>query len=167
MLFHFQVGNLLDVSYFSLTSYASKIRYFHFYLFEHSCLHRWLKRCVWWCYEQRRIARYSRGWGPFHQWGSYSPNAQEKIILTGSVARLTSANSQMPMSGPAYMDASVATPKLTANQHTMNGGDHLRVVERPDVHIIFPFWCSSDYSLSHVIQHVNYTQLPNFDNQEH
>ena len=48
-----------------------------------------------------------------------------------------SANKQMPMSGPAYIDASVATPRLTANQHTGNEGDHLCMVEHPDVHIIF------------------------------
>ena len=38
----------------------------------------------------------------------------------------------MPMSGPAYMHASIAIPELTANHHTENGWDHLRVVERPD-----------------------------------
>ena len=69
----------------------------------------------------------------------------------------TLANKQMPMSGPAYMHASIATPRLTANQHTGNGREHLHVVERPDVHIIFPSWYSSEYSLSSVIQHVNYT----------
>ena len=69
----------------------------------------------------------------------------------------------MPMSRPAYMDASIATPRLTANQHTGNGRDHLCIVEHPDVLIIFPSWCSSDHSLSHIIQHVNYTQVPNFD----
>ena len=94
---------------------------------------------------------------------SYCPNTHEKIILTGSAARLTSANKQMPTSGSAYMDASVATPRLTANQHTGNGQDHLRMVEHPDVHIIFPSWCSREYSLSCVIQHVDYTQVPNFD----
>ena len=87
------------------------------------------------------------------------PNTQEKIILTNLVARLVSANKQMPMSGPAYMHASIATPRLTANQHTGNGRDHLRMVERPDAHIIFPSWCSSEYSLSHITQHVNYTQV--------
>ena len=85
------------------------------------------------------------------------------MIFTGSTARLTSASKQMPMSGPAYMDASVVTPRLTANQHTGNGRDHLCMVERHDEHIIFPSWCSRDYSLSHVIQHMNYTQVPNFD----
>ena len=61
------------------------------------------------------------------------------------------------------MDTSVATPRLTANQHTRNGWDYLHIVERPNVHIIFPSWCSRDYSLSRIIQHVNYTQVPNFD----
>ena len=42
------------------------------------------------------------------------------------------------MSGPAYMHASIATPGLAANHHTGNGQDHLRIVERPDAHIIFP-----------------------------
>ena len=83
---------------------------------------------------------------------------KEKIIFTGLAARLTSANKQMP----AYMGASVATSRLTANQHTVNGRDHLCIVERPDVHIIFPSWCSSEYSLSCVIQHVNYTQVLKF-----
>ena len=64
------------------------------------------------------------------------------------------------------MHASIATPGLTANQHTGNGRDHLHMVERPDVHIIFPSWCSSDDSLSHIIQHMNYTQVPNFDKSE-
>ena len=74
----------------------------------------------------------------------------------------------MPMSGPAYMHASIATSGLTANQHTGNGRDNLRIVERPDAHIIFPSWCSSEYSLSRLTQHVNYTQVQNFDtNQEH
>ena len=41
---------------------------------------------------------------------SYCSNAQEKIIFTDSAALLTLANKQMPMSGSAYMDASVATP---------------------------------------------------------
>ena len=81
---------------------------------------------------------------------SYCPNAQEKNKQYLS-ARLVSANSQMPMSGPANMHASIATPRLTANQHTGNGRDHLRMVERPDAHIIFPSWCSSDNSLSRVI----------------
>ena len=62
----------------------------------------------------------------------------------------------MPMSEPAYMHASIATPGLT-------GWDYLHMVECPDAHIIFPSWCSSDYSLSRIIQHVNYTQVPNFD----
>ena len=44
---------------------------------------------------------------------------------------LTLANKQMSMSEPAYMDASIATTRLTANQHTGNGQDHLRMVERP------------------------------------
>ena len=61
------------------------------------------------------------------------------------------------------MDASVATPRLTDNQHNGNGRDHLRMVERPDAHIIFPSGRSSDHSLSRVIQHVNYTQVPIFD----
>ena len=61
------------------------------------------------------------------------------------------------------MHASIATPELTANTHTWNGRDHLRIVERPNVHIIFHSWCSSDYLLSRVIQHVNSTQVPNFD----
>ena len=69
----------------------------------------------------------------------------------------------MPMSGPAYMDASEANPRLTANQHTGNGRDHLHMVERPDVHITFPSWCSSDNSFLRIIQHVNYTQVPKFD----
>ena len=61
------------------------------------------------------------------------------------------------------MHASVAIPGLTANQHTGNGWDHLRMVEHPDAHMIFPSWCSSEYSLSHVTQHMNYTQVQNFD----
>ena len=61
------------------------------------------------------------------------------------------------------MDASIATPRLIANQHNGNGWDRLRMVECPDVHIIFPSWCSREYSLSRVIQRMNYTQVPNFD----
>ena len=61
------------------------------------------------------------------------------------------------------MHASTATPGLTANQHTGNGRDHLCMVECPNAHIIFPSWCSSNNSLSCLIQHVNYTQVPNFD----
>ena len=38
------------------------------------------------------------------------------------------------------------------------------MVERPDAHIILPSWCASDNSLSRVTQHVNYSQVPNFDN---
>ena len=64
------------------------------------------------------------------------------------------------------MHASIATPRLTANQHTGNGRDHLHMEERPDVYIIFPSWCSSDYSLSRVIQNMNYAQVPNFDKSE-
>ena len=37
------------------------------------------------------------------------------------------------------------------------------MVECPNAHISFPSWCSIDYSLSNVIQHVKYTQVPNFD----
>ena len=69
----------------------------------------------------------------------------------------------MPKSGPAYMHASIAIPGLTANQHTWDERDGLRMVERPDAHIISPSRCSSEYSLSCVIQHVNYTQVQNFD----
>ena len=57
----------------------------------------------------------------------------------------------MPMSGLAYMHRSG------------NGWDHLCIVEHPDAHIIFPSWCSSEYSLSLVIQHMNYTQVQNFN----
>ena len=39
---------------------------------------------------------------------------------------------------PAYMHASIATPGLAANHHTGNGRDYLRIVKRPDAHIIFP-----------------------------
>ena len=70
----------------------------------------------------------------------------------------------MPMSEPAYMYASIATPRLTASQHTGNGWDNLRMVEHPNAHIIFPSWCSSEYSLSRLTQHVNYTQVQNYDN---
>ena len=62
------------------------------------------------------------------------------------------------------MHSSIATPELTANHHTGNGRDHLCIVERPDAHIIFSSWCSSHYSLSRVIQQVNYTQVQNFNN---
>ena len=72
----------------------------------------------------------------------------------------------MPMSGPAYMYGSIATYGLTANQHTGNGWDHLLMVERPDAHIIFPSWCSSEYSLSRITQYMNYTQVQNFDMAE-
>ena len=61
------------------------------------------------------------------------------------------------------MHANIATPGVTAYQHTGNGRDHLRMVESPNAHIIFPSWCSSEYSLSCVTQHVNYTQVQNFD----
>ena len=61
------------------------------------------------------------------------------------------------------MHVSIAAPGLTANQHTGNGRDHLHTMERPDAHIIFPSWCSTDYSLSRVIQHMNYTQVQNSD----
>ena len=63
------------------------------------------------------------------------------------------------MSGPVYMHASRATPGLAANHHPGNGLDHLRIVERPDAHIIFPSSYSSQYSLWRVIQHVDYTQV--------
>ena len=62
------------------------------------------------------------------------------------------------------MYTSITTPGLTANQHTGNGWDHLFLVEHPNAHIIFPSRSSSDYSLSRIIQHMNYTQVPNFDN---
>ena len=64
------------------------------------------------------------------------------------------------------MHASAATPGFAANHHTGNGRDHLRMVEHPDAHIIFPSWCSSQYSLSRVIQHVSYTQVQNFESYE-
>ena len=57
--------------------------------------------------------------------------------------RLTDKN--MSMSGPVYMPASIATPGLAANHNIGNGLDHLHIVERSDVHIIFS--CSSLYSL--------------------
>ena len=41
--------------------------------------------------------------GRQRRWRNYCPNVQEEIILTGSVAQLTSTNKQMPMSGPVYM----------------------------------------------------------------
>ena len=50
------------------------------------------------------------------------------------------------MSGPAYMHASIATPWFAANHQSGNGWDHLRIVEHPDEHIIFPSWCSSLYT---------------------
>ena len=56
------------------------------------------------------------------------------------------------------MHGSIATPRLAANHHPWNGLDHLRIVERPDVHIIFPSSYSSQYSFWRVIQHMNYTQ---------
>ena len=37
------------------------------------------------------------------------------------------------------MHAGTATPALTANHCPGNGIDHLRIVERPDAHIIFPW----------------------------
>ena len=63
------------------------------------------------------------------------------------------------------MHAIIAIPALAANHHTRNGRDHLCIVEHPDAHIIFSSWCSSQYSLSRVIQHVNYTQVQNFDSE--
>ena len=39
-----------------------------FYLFRHSCLHRWWERCVSGCNKQGRIARFRRRWGPFLHW---------------------------------------------------------------------------------------------------
>ena len=69
----------------------------------------------------------------------------------------------MPMTGPAYMHASIATLGLAANHHTGIWRDHLRIVECPNAHIIFPSWCSSQYSLSRIIQHMNYTQAHNFN----
>ena len=87
------------------------------------------------------------------------PNAQDKIIttLTGSAVRLADKN--MSMSGPLYMHASIVTPGLAANHCPGNGLDHLRIVERPDVHIIFRSSCSSQYLLWRVIRHVNYTHV--------
>ena len=63
------------------------------------------------------------------------------------------------------MHANIATPGLAANHLTGNGRNRRRIVERSDMHIIFPSWYSSEYSLSHVIQHVNYTQVQNFDTE--
>ena len=41
---------------------------FHHCLFEHSCLHRWLERCVWESYWQGKIARSRWRWYSFHHW---------------------------------------------------------------------------------------------------
>ena len=57
----------------------------------------------------------------------------------------------------------LVSPGLTANHHTGNGRDQLHIGECPNAHIIFPSWCSSEYSLSCVTQHMNYTQVQNFD----
>ena len=81
----------------------------------------------------------------------------ETIDIEEAGVRLTDKN--MSMSGPIYMHTSIATPGLATNHHTGNGLDHLRIVKRPDAHIIFPSSCSSGYSLWRVIQHVNYTQV--------
>ena len=50
-----------------------------------------------------------------------------------------SANKQMPMSGPAYMDTSITTPGLTADQPTGNGRDSLCMMERPRCAYNLPF----------------------------
>ena len=55
---------------------------------------------------------------------------------------------KMPMSCPAYMHASIATPGFAANHHTGNGRGHLHIVERLDVDIIFPSWCSSLFTFT-------------------
>ena len=57
------------------------------------------------------------------------------------------------------MHASIATPWLAANHHTGNGQNHLRIGAFHNAHTIFPSSCSSLYSLSRVIQHVDYTQV--------
>ena len=91
--------------------------------------------------------------------------SQFAVTLTCLATRLMSANRlKLLMSGSAYMHASIASPGFAANHHTGYGWDHLRIVERPDAHIIFSSWCSSQYSLSCVILHVNDTQVQNFDN---
>ena len=84
---------------------------------------------------------------------------QDKIINNTYRLGWRLADKNMSMSRPVYMHASKATPDLAANHHPGNGLDHLRIVECPDTHIIFPSPCSSQYALWCVIQHVNYTQV--------
>ena len=79
---------------------------------------------------------------------------------TGLVAWLASGwQTNMLISGPVYMNASIATPELAANHHPGKWLDHLHIVEHPDAHVIFPSSCLSEYSLWHVIQHLNHTQV--------
>ena len=83
------------------------------------------------------------------KWRSYCPNAQEKIIKQYLPTPLASANRQKMPITTLGMDETTCTLR-----------------NAPDVHIIFPSWCSSVYSLSCVIQHVNYTQVQNFDSRQ-
>ena len=95
-------------------------------------------------------------------WRSYCPNAQDKIINNiywlGGLAGIWLTDKNMLMSGPVYMHTSIVTPGLAVNPHIGNGRNHRCIVERPDMYIIFLSSCSSQISLWHIIQHVNYTQ---------
>ena len=87
------------------------------------------------------------------RWRNHCPNMQDEITtLTGSAAQLASKN--ISMSKPVYMHAGIATPELVANHWSENGLDHLRIVEWPPTHIIFPSSCSSQYSPWRVIRQV-------------
>ena len=56
----FSIENLIKIRHFYLASCVSKIYYVHLCLFEHSCLYRWLKCCVWECVEQEKKVRCTR-----------------------------------------------------------------------------------------------------------
>ena len=92
-----------------------------------------------------------------------STSLKEEHLL----ADIQLADKDISMSGPVYIHASIATPRLAANHYPGNGLDHLHIVECPNVHIIFPSSCSSQYSPWHIIQHLwttfKYNIQQNFD----
>ena len=65
------------------------------------------------------------------------------------------------------MHSSIATPELVANHCPENALDHLCFMEHPDVYIIFPSSCSSQYSPQRIIWHIwttfKYSIQQNFD----
>ena len=81
-------------------------------------------------------------------WRILGSNAQDKIIMRlGDPSDIRLADKNMSISGLVYMQAGIASSRLAANHCPRNGIDHLHIVERPDVHIIFTSSCSSHICL--------------------